>query len=319
MSIIHKTATSELMDGKECVLSDATPDRYDDIVGGFPDSWEFKNFNRNPIALLQHDNSMPIGTWSNVHTEGTVLKGRLHLAPMGTSRVADETRKLIDAKILRGVSIGFLPIESQPRTNSKKGGQHFTKCELIEASVVSIPANANATLLQCRSLGISPEVQRVLFKDLTPYERTKQARAKARRMKALAAVQGNTKAIEVYARVVAILDKELRELGPAKTKTPDARANLQRALDAIYRIKEQEVQREIEAYHRSAAGQQQQHQKETIEAFTRTARRREAEHIAMLKREGRYVDPNPPASSGNTVVWRGQKIDLRPSWRGKKF
>ena len=259
MRIIHKTATSELMDGKECVLSDATPDRYDDIVGGFPDSWEFKNFNRNPIALLQHDNSMPIGTWSNVHTEGTVLKGRLHLAPMGTSRVADETRKLIDAKILRGVSIGFLPIESQPRTNSKKGGQHFTKCELIEASVVSIPANANATLLQCRSLGISPEVQRVLFKGLTPYERTKQARAKARRMKALAAQRGDTNAVGNLCDWCASRQSISRASGcrngcSTKSASPNLHVLLLRGRWMQFAIEEMKSQWEAEAFARALPG-----------------------------------------------------------------
>ena len=56
---------------------------------------------------------------------------------------------------------------------------------------------------------------------------------------------------------------------------------------------------------------------EARQRSTETVQRMEREHIARQKAQGVYVDPNPSPSSGNTVTWRGQKIDLTPKWRGK--
>ncbi len=141
------------------VLSDETPDRLDDII--MADGWDLANFKRNPIALFGHRADFPIGKWANLRVEGKSLRGDLELAPYGTSERINEVRRLIEADILRAVSVGFRPIESTPRDGSSFG-YVFTKCELVETSVVAVPANPNA-LAVAKSLKISPATMNLVF------------------------------------------------------------------------------------------------------------------------------------------------------------
>src|SRR5437660_157758 len=78
LPIIRKTTIDKQSAGLEFVLSDASPDRFGDIidVGG----WMLQNFNRNPIALFSHDKNFIVGKWQNVAVKGDALRGHLHLA-----------------------------------------------------------------------------------------------------------------------------------------------------------------------------------------------------------------------------------------------
>lgn len=160
MDIINKTAVSD-GGSLEFVLSDATVDRYGDIVEAR--GWDLRNFKRNPIALFGHSASFPIGTWSNVRVEGGKLLARLNLAARGTSQRLDELIGLVEQGILRAVSVGFRPVEWEPIDKDKPyGGQRYTKQELLETSLVSVPANPAAIAL-ARSLHLSPETITLAF------------------------------------------------------------------------------------------------------------------------------------------------------------
>jgi HK97 family phage prohead protease/HK97 family phage major capsid protein len=157
-SIRYKTH-AEKINGLEFVLSDETPDRMDDVI--MSDGWDLANFNKNPIALFGHQSSFPIGKWKNVRVVDKQLRGFLELAPEGTSARIDEIRRLVDADILRAVSVGFRPKESKPRAESD-WGLFFTKSELVETSLVSVPANPNA-LAVAKALKISPATIDLVF------------------------------------------------------------------------------------------------------------------------------------------------------------
>jgi HK97 family phage prohead protease len=154
----HKTHAAKVA-GMEYVLSDETPDRMDDVI--MSDGWVLDNFKKNPIALFGHSSTFPIGKWSNLRVEDKQLKGKLELAPKGTSARIDEIRSLVDADVLRAVSVGFRPLESRPREESK-WGSFFTKSELVETSLVAVPANPNA-LAVAKSLNISPSTLKMVF------------------------------------------------------------------------------------------------------------------------------------------------------------
>jgi len=156
--IKHKTHAGKV-NGLEFVLSDETPDRMDDVI--MSDGWDLANFKRNPIALFNHKSDFPIGRWRNLRVEDKQLRGHLELAPEGTSARIDEIRKLIEAGILRAVSVGFRPMESKPRKESTFGS-FFTKSELVETSLVSVPANPNALAI-AKSLKISPATIDLVF------------------------------------------------------------------------------------------------------------------------------------------------------------
>ena len=127
MSIVRKVL-ADRGEGLEFVLSDATVDRYGDIVE--PSGWVLANFRKNPIALFGHSGGFPIGTWSNLRVENEKLIGRLTLAAKGTSARLDEMISLVEQGILRAVSVGFRPLKSEPIDAEKPwGAQRYTKQE----------------------------------------------------------------------------------------------------------------------------------------------------------------------------------------------
>ena len=65
----------------------------------------------------------------------------------------DEIRRLVEADILRAVSVGFRPKEFKPRPETDYG-LFYAKTELMECSLVSVPANPSA-LAVAKSLNIS--------------------------------------------------------------------------------------------------------------------------------------------------------------------
>ena len=158
-AIIRKTHATSKADGLDFVLSDETPDRYGDVLAA--DGWQLSNFKKNPIALFNHNSSFPIGKWKGLTVENGALRGHLELAPAGTSERIDEIRKLVEAGILRAVSVGFLPVESRARSKTEPG-ELYVKQELIETSLVSIPANPNAIAV-AKSLKVSDDTMSLVF------------------------------------------------------------------------------------------------------------------------------------------------------------
>ena len=156
--VVHKTSVSP-GHGVEFILSDATPDRMGDVIDA--DGWDLANFNKNPVALFNHRSDFPIGKWNNLRVANGKLRGHLQLAPEGTSDRIDEIRRLVDADILRAVSVGFMPIKSEPLTKDSHGTR-FLNSELVETSLVAIPANPNA-LAVARSLNISRDTVAMVF------------------------------------------------------------------------------------------------------------------------------------------------------------
>jgi HK97 family phage prohead protease len=146
----------------EFVMSDESVDRMGDVIE--QDGWELENFRRNPIALFGHSAGFPIGTWRDVAVEGGRLKGRLDLMPAVSDRLR-EIQAAVAAGVLRAVSVGFRPIDMEPLEGSKDGGYRFTKSELVECSLVSVPANPNALSI-AKAIGLSRDTQRLIFGEL---------------------------------------------------------------------------------------------------------------------------------------------------------
>jgi HK97 family phage prohead protease len=124
-------------------------DRYRDIV--VTSGIETGHFEKNPVALFNHDHDRIVGTWSDLqktergrkpHMDGTV-----QFLDEGFSATADEAVRLVMAGALKGASIGFMPIEYEwirDEDDDYTGGIKFTASELIECSVVAVPANPAA-------------------------------------------------------------------------------------------------------------------------------------------------------------------------------
>jgi HK97 family phage major capsid protein/HK97 family phage prohead protease len=131
-------------DPLEFVMSDASVDRCGDVIDQA--GWDLKNFatDRNPIALFNHERNSVIGTWRDVRVKDGRLVGRLELAERDPDTpIVNMVRALVRQGILRAVSVGFQPKKVEP-LGKDANGFRFLQNELLECSLVSVPANANA-------------------------------------------------------------------------------------------------------------------------------------------------------------------------------
>jgi len=157
MDIRYRSAKQSDKNPSEYILSDETVDRYGDVI--VASGWDLSHFKNNPIALFNHDSDEVIGTWENVRIEGKRLIGKLKLAAEGTSPTVDKVRRLVAQGILRAVSVGFRPVTYEPldeKADSFWGPFRYLKQELLETSVVSVPANPNAQQLSMRGVSTTP-------------------------------------------------------------------------------------------------------------------------------------------------------------------
>jgi HK97 family phage prohead protease len=105
-----------------------------------------ENYRKNPIVLWDHNPSEPIGACTAIGVVGGELAARLELSDISTK--AQEIRAFAKSGIVKGVSIGFDPVDVEPLDPSKpRGGQRITKSELFEISLVSIPADVNGQVI----------------------------------------------------------------------------------------------------------------------------------------------------------------------------
>tara|TARA_Y100000004_G_scaffold189131_1_gene244297 strand:+ start:123 stop:1037 length:915 start_codon:yes stop_codon:yes gene_type:complete len=139
------------------IASTASVDRYGDIVLNGTDNWDLKSYNSNPVVLFNHDQeSLPIGKGA-VKVENSQLLIDVTF-DTGQSKGA-EIARMTKEGFLSAVSVGFQPLEYIERSDLPKDheshgsvGRLFTKSELLEVSVVTIPAQAEAVAVS-RKIG----------------------------------------------------------------------------------------------------------------------------------------------------------------------
>jgi HK97 family phage prohead protease/HK97 family phage major capsid protein len=161
-----KSAPPPSGDRNEFVMSDNSLDRQGDVIEA--SGWDLSSFKPgqkfNPIALFNHRPDFVVGNWEKVRVKGNQLIGRFKPLDPGTSEIADSVRKMVEQDVLRAVSVGFEPIESEPLDKEKPyGGLRFKKQALLECSIVAVPANANAVAI-ARSMKLSSELADVIFR-----------------------------------------------------------------------------------------------------------------------------------------------------------
>jgi HK97 family phage major capsid protein/HK97 family phage prohead protease len=161
--LVYRAAVQSTADPYDYVMSDETVDRMGDVVQA--DGWDLASFKSNPIGLLNHRADAIIGRWENVRVEGKRLLARFVFAEEGTSKTVDEARSLWRQKILRGASVGFRELKKEvlhKDADPYAGPFRYVQQQLLECSLVSVPANANAMPL-LRSYHLVPEISRQIF------------------------------------------------------------------------------------------------------------------------------------------------------------
>lgn len=146
------------------IISDDQPDRMDEIV---EQSWDTENYKNNPIVLWGHNPSEPenvLGTSLGLETEKdkdvTRTKSTVKFSEEGLNPKADMVFNQIKAGILRTVSVGFIPKTFKTSEDKK---DILADNELLEFSIVPIPANPRAVMLAYKDGTISRKDARFMI------------------------------------------------------------------------------------------------------------------------------------------------------------
>lgn len=149
-AVIEKTADGSFI----AVASTNSVDRHGEIVDN--NGWDLKSFKKNPVILWGHDHNEPaIGVSKKTWVEGTGKKAKLMIQPVlhDVTEKARAIKQLVEMGVIKTLSVGFKPLESPD-------GVTFTKNELLEVSMVNVPANADAMMMAYKGLkdaGIADE------------------------------------------------------------------------------------------------------------------------------------------------------------------
>lgn len=132
------------------IASTPSPDRMGDVVE--PLGAKFKT----PMPLLwQHQHDKPVGLveFAQPNKDGIPFEARLpEITEPGVLKDrVDEAWQSVKAGLVAAVSIGFQAIPEQVE-RLKSGGLRFKEWEWIELSLVTIPANAEATITAIKSI-----------------------------------------------------------------------------------------------------------------------------------------------------------------------
>jgi HK97 family phage major capsid protein/HK97 family phage prohead protease len=133
------------------IATTPTPDRLGDVID--PLGVTFKN----PLPLLwHHDKTQPIGTvtFDPPTPDGITFTATIpDVAEAGTLKARlDEAWQSIKAGIISGVSIGYRALAAAKRISAHADGYRFPRVEVCELSLVTVPANADATILSIKTL-----------------------------------------------------------------------------------------------------------------------------------------------------------------------
>lgn len=130
------------------------------------DGWILDNFKKNPVLLWSHDaRQLPIGKVTDIRTNE---HGELVFDAIFARKENDFAKKVADLMsggFLNSFSVGFNPLEKEDNT--------FKKQELLEISVVNVPANPDARV--SREFKELQEMEKDLEKTEEKVEETEEA------------------------------------------------------------------------------------------------------------------------------------------------
>jgi HK97 family phage prohead protease len=128
------------------IANTGQPDRMGEAIP--PGAWKaLGTYHANPIVLFGHEaRSLPIGTArAQVTRDG--LMARVSFAGADENPLAPQVERSVLAGLIRGMSVGFNP-DQAPRMDAR-GVLVYppNSCELLELSIVTIPADSGALAL----------------------------------------------------------------------------------------------------------------------------------------------------------------------------
>jgi HK97 family phage prohead protease len=140
-------------------------DSYGDVIakGAFKDTLrEWEDRGKLPLMLLQHgggpfggsaNDMLPIGKWTNMEENSKGLKVEGELFAMNTER-GQYLIEGMKAGVLDGLSIGFRTRKATQGTKPGEPIRTLTDVDLVEVSVVALPANPKARVSNVKAMAL---------------------------------------------------------------------------------------------------------------------------------------------------------------------
>lgn len=154
---VHDEEEDKQIGSMSFIASTARADRYGDIID--VKGWDLESYKSNPVILLNHDHqSLPIGKGTvRLTDEALIIDVDFDMEDPKAAEIAGKAAR----GFMSAVSVGFTPKKAIARADlpiehyaySKSGGQFFEKAELLEVSIVTIPANADAVAIAAKNIG----------------------------------------------------------------------------------------------------------------------------------------------------------------------
>lgn len=135
-------------------------DSYGDVIqkGAFKDTLtRAKRAKQWPAMLMQHggmfgSDSTPVGIWTDMYEDDTGLFVEGKLAPTVRGTEAYQLLKMEPRPAISGLSIGYLAKEWSVRTRPDEPRRTLKSVELLEVSLVTMPANPKARVQNVKSI-----------------------------------------------------------------------------------------------------------------------------------------------------------------------
>jgi len=145
--------------------SDDSVDRYNERID--QNGWQLENFRANPVIPDCHDYSSIakiLGRAESVSVVNGKLMNRVRFCtenPMGNLAY-----KMAKGGFINSQSVGFIPLEWTNGNEKDQPDRTYTKCELLEISLVVVPANPGATIGMALKSGA---IERADLRDLAEF------------------------------------------------------------------------------------------------------------------------------------------------------
>jgi HK97 family phage prohead protease len=166
------------------VISSAKEDSFGTTFN--PDGVDKKRFEKNPVLLLNHNdyNGLPIGRVENIRQDGDALLADVVFEDVTKEAKGRDIYNLLKGGFLNGFSIRFHVLRFG---NEKQGECTFEEWELLEVSVVNIPANPEAVVKRsAETKEPKSETESEVNEELTPTDEVQIADVRAIVCEALA-------------------------------------------------------------------------------------------------------------------------------------
>lgn len=199
----------------------SAPDRVGDVIepAAFADA-----VGKALPMLFAHDQAQAVGTWDSVSVDadGLLVSGKLLVNDVARAR---EVRALVKAQSVTGLSVGFITQKASPR---KGGGRTISKLDLVECSLVAVPAHPGARVAIVKEADLANEN--------TPAAQTEEVAAPEQAEVKAADLKAANDNIEALAKRLEAAETALArpKTAPANDNEPDEAAKLERKAFGTY-------------------------------------------------------------------------------------